>query len=106
MQYLESDCIFCLPSRKEPWGVVVHEMASAGLPLLLSSQVGAAKDLLIDGWNGYSFEANSSFSLKESLLKLLTVSSTRRNKIGENSRILAQRFSPRIAAASLKSVIA
>jgi glycosyltransferase involved in cell wall biosynthesis len=50
---------FVLPSRYEPWGVVVHEFASTGLPLLLSNKVGARQQFLIDGLNGYSFEAGS-----------------------------------------------
>jgi glycosyltransferase involved in cell wall biosynthesis len=44
--------IFALLSRIEPWGVVVNEAAAAGLPLVLSSSVGAAADLLRDGENG------------------------------------------------------
>lgn len=105
LPFLEGDCIFCLPSRKEPWGVVVHEMASAGLPLLVSDQVGAAKELLIEGWNGHYFKANSSASLHQKLMQLLTYSTAERHKMGENSRQLAERFSPRIAAASLRSVL-
>jgi glycosyltransferase involved in cell wall biosynthesis len=38
--------IFILPSKFEPWGVVVHEFALAGFPLILSSAVGAASRFL------------------------------------------------------------
>jgi glycosyltransferase involved in cell wall biosynthesis len=44
-RYVEAD-IFALVSRHEPWGVVVNEAAASGLPLVLSSHVGAARDLL------------------------------------------------------------
>jgi glycosyltransferase involved in cell wall biosynthesis len=44
-RYADAD-IFALVSRHEPWGVVVTEAAASGLPLVLSSQVGAATDLL------------------------------------------------------------
>jgi hypothetical protein len=41
-----------LPSRFEPWGVVVHEAAAAGLPVVASSASGAASRLVVDGYNG------------------------------------------------------
>ncbi len=50
--YAASDFFF-LPSREEPWGVVVNEAMACGLPVLLSDQVGAAYDLLQEGGNGF-----------------------------------------------------
>ena len=44
--------VFALLSSWEPWAVVVNEAAASGLPLVLSDQVGAAPDLLVDGDNG------------------------------------------------------
>jgi glycosyltransferase involved in cell wall biosynthesis len=49
--YVAAD-VLALLSRWEPWGVVVNEAAACGLPLVLSDQVGAAPDLLLDGENG------------------------------------------------------
>ena len=49
--YVAAD-VFALLSDWEPWGVVVNEAAACGLPLVLSDQVGAAADLLVDGENG------------------------------------------------------
>ena len=43
---------FVMPSKKEPWGVVLHEMAIAGLPLLASSAVGAATEFIFPSKNG------------------------------------------------------
>jgi glycosyltransferase involved in cell wall biosynthesis len=49
--YVSAD-VFALLSEREPWAVVVNEAAACGLPLVLSSRVGAARDLLRDGENG------------------------------------------------------
>ena len=46
---------FVLPSVYEPWGVVVHEAALMGLPLLCSNQIQSATAYLIEGENGYLF---------------------------------------------------
>ena len=43
---------FMLPSRFEPWGVVLGEAAAAGLPVVCSSACGAALDLVRPYYNG------------------------------------------------------
>ena len=43
---LEDASCFVMPSKKEPWGVVLHEMAIAGLPLLAARNVGASSQFL------------------------------------------------------------
>ena len=96
---------FVLPSRYEPWGVVVHEFASTGLPLLLSNKVGALQQFLIDGLNGYSFEAGSAEGLAQKLHQLATRSDAKLLAMGRASRQLSGALSPEIAAASFVSVL-
>ena len=43
---------FVMPSKKEPWGVVLHEMAIAGLPMLASRAVGASTEFIDSTKNG------------------------------------------------------
>jgi len=57
--------IFILPSEYEPWGVVAHEFAAAGFPLLLSSKVGAATKFIEEGKNGQMFQSNDLEQLTE-----------------------------------------
>ncbi|MEZ5224278.1 MAG: glycosyltransferase family 4 protein [Ilumatobacteraceae bacterium] len=52
-----------LPSRFEPWGVVVHEAVCAGLPLVLSDRVGAATRFLHHRTNGFRVDVDSVESL-------------------------------------------
>ena len=53
--YVAAD-IFALLSLRETWGVVVNEAMASGFPLVLSSAVGAARDLLEPGRNGFLVE--------------------------------------------------
>ena len=53
--YRDAD-VFVLPSRSEPWGMVLNEAAAAGLPLVATEESGAAHDL-IDG-NGFRVPAD------------------------------------------------
>jgi glycosyltransferase involved in cell wall biosynthesis len=96
---------FVLPSRDEPWGVVVHEFASTGLPLLLSNKVGARQQFLIDGLNGYSFAAGSVEGLAKTLQQLAAHSEAQLLAMGRASRQLAGALSPEIATASFVSVL-
>ena len=47
--------MLALPSRYEPHGIVVAEALAAGTPVLASSIVGSAYDLVRDGVNGVIF---------------------------------------------------
>lgn len=63
--------VFLLPSHFEPWGVVVHEFAAAGMPLLLSEAIGAGSAFLEEGKNGYQFKSNNKESLKSAMKKMM-----------------------------------
>ena len=51
--YSASD-IFVLPSQDEPWGLAINEAMCAGLPVIVSREVGCAFDLVTDGENGFT----------------------------------------------------
>jgi glycosyltransferase involved in cell wall biosynthesis len=84
---------FILPSIYEPWGVVVHEWAKMGKPMLLSSEVGAAKDLLDEGENGFTFSPFSKSELKAALIQLFNSSDQTLKNMGEKSFELSMKFS-------------
>src|SRR5208282_571005 len=42
-----------LPTHSDPWGLVVNEAMSCGLPIIVSNVAGCSADLVEDGWNGY-----------------------------------------------------
>jgi glycosyltransferase involved in cell wall biosynthesis len=99
------DSIFCLPSRKEPWGVVVHEFASAGHPLLLSNKVGAKNELLVDGYNGYGFNIDLVDDFKNKLFLMMSFNTEERIKLGIGSNNISKKINSNISAASLNSIL-
>jgi glycosyltransferase involved in cell wall biosynthesis len=96
---------FVLPSRGEPWGVVVHEFAAAGIPLIVSDVVGAASIFLISGLNGFSFKANDSQSLAKSMQRVIDSSEQQLITMAKASHELSNRISPHTSAANLLSII-
>lgn len=55
--------LFVHPAREERWGVSVAEALAAGIPVIASSRVGAARDLLVPGANGFTYEAGGEADL-------------------------------------------
>ncbi len=61
--------VFVLPSRHEPWGLVVNEAMNAGCAIVASDEVGAAADLVREGGNGFVFPAGDVDALAGALRK-------------------------------------
>lgn len=94
-----------LPSRFDQWGVVVHEFVSAGLPLILSENVGAKAFFLINGYNGITVSPDSVSSLVDGLHRMSALRASDLVKMGQNGSVLGLRVNPDIVAASFVSVI-
>jgi glycosyltransferase involved in cell wall biosynthesis len=70
--------IFVLPSENEPWGLVVNEVMCAGLPVIVSEEVGCAADLVRSGENGYLVKTGDVPALASALEMLLQNQDERR----------------------------
>jgi glycosyltransferase involved in cell wall biosynthesis len=71
-----------VPSRDEPWGVVVNEALACGTPVIASDAVGAAEDLIRDGIDGRVFEAGDIRALSAALAETLGRVDVARSPIG------------------------
>ncbi|MFT4771438.1 MAG: glycosyltransferase involved in cell wall biosynthesis, partial [Cryomorphaceae bacterium] len=80
--------IFVLPSHKEPWGVVVHEFAAAGFPLILSNKVNSATAFLKEGENGFAFKAKNKKDLEGVLSNMINLSDAALHEMSSESREL------------------
>jgi glycosyltransferase involved in cell wall biosynthesis len=58
---------FVLPSRFEPWGLVVNEAMNAAKAIIVSDHAGCAPDLVRDAVNGFVFRAGDPIDLTRAL---------------------------------------
>lgn len=101
MQDVVAQCgAFVLPSLYEPWGVVVHEHACAGLPLVLSSAVGAGERFLHEGRNGFRFPSGDMARLKDALRAIIQRTDRELLHMGRHSADLGRQWSPSAWAAT------
>lgn len=92
---------FILPSRREPWGVALHEASTAGLPLISSDACGAAVHLLRDGYNGFVFENGNAGHLAAQFQRLTTLDPSALSVMSTNSHRLSQQYTPALWASTL-----
>jgi glycosyltransferase involved in cell wall biosynthesis len=69
-RYFDLCDVFVLPSRHEPWGLVVNEAMNAGRAIIVTSEVGSARDLVRDGVNGFIVPVRDVDALAEALRKV------------------------------------
>lgn len=95
VNFLRQTGVFILPSHREPWGVVVQEMAAAGFPLVCSNTTGAASKFLEEGRNGFIFEAGDKEALKNQMKKVMEMDQKQLVEMGQHSHDLAQQITPK-----------
>lgn len=66
--------LFVHPAREERWGVSVQEALACGLPAVTSSRVGASRDLLVAGRNGFTYRAGDAAELAQRIIQALQLS--------------------------------
>jgi glycosyltransferase involved in cell wall biosynthesis len=93
-QFVEKCGIFILPSHYEHWGVVVHEFAAAGFPLLCSTTTSAASRFLDDCKNGYFHEPSSVSSIRASIEKITSHNDAELSLMGDHSAQMGAAITP------------
>ena len=79
---------FVLPTREDTFGVVVHEAASCGLPLLVGKGAGACATLVLDGVSGFRLDSGDAPALAARMRSLLD-DEILRASLGRGARNLA-----------------
>jgi glycosyltransferase involved in cell wall biosynthesis len=82
---LELADVFVLPSRHEPWGLIVNEAMATGCAVIVSTEVGAHADLVTHGVEGCVFPAGNIAALAEALRTVFASPEIPR-RMGESAR--------------------
>ena len=85
---------FVLTSNIEPYGVVLHEAAAAGLPLLSAEFAGAAPVFVQDGHNGWLVPSGDIGAWAQAMARMSALPEDRLASMSEGSRAISRRLSP------------
>lgn len=102
-QYYAVADLFVLPSTQEVWGLVLNEAMACGLPVIATSSVGASKDLIIDGQNGFIVSPKNTQQLYNASKNILD--SGAGPKMGNCSKKIIEKFSIQNSASSFVKTI-
>lgn len=93
-EYLRACGVFILPAHYEHWGVVVHELAAAGFPLVCTTTTSAATFFLREGKNGFFTQPHSTASVREAILRIMRSSDDTLRAMGQESTREAKKITP------------
>jgi glycosyltransferase involved in cell wall biosynthesis len=65
--WLAKSDVLILPSKSEPWGLVVNEAMVCGMPVIVSSTCGCAEDLVRNRVNGFTFDPEKQSGLETAM---------------------------------------
>jgi glycosyltransferase involved in cell wall biosynthesis len=75
-RFFDLATVFVLPSRHEPWGLIVNEVMNAGRAVIVSDDVGCQPDLVENGVEGCVFPAGNVAGLTNALRTVLATPET------------------------------
>lgn len=71
-QFYQDADVFILPSKSEPWGLVVEEALNNGTPVIVSDRVGCREDLVTEN-TGLVFTFDNKKSFSEAIEKITQI---------------------------------
>lgn len=103
-EYLKATA-FVLPSRSEPWGLVVNEALSFACPVIVSSRCGCVPELVVDGETGFAYPWGDVDSLAARLVEAPAVFSDA-DAVGRRCLAHMAAFTPAVAAQGILDGVA
>lgn len=105
LQFVSTSGGYILPSLFEPWALVLHEVAAAGLPILASDCCGAVPYFVKEGENGFLFTPGKGEEMRDVIDKFIHMDAVQLIGMGEKSRKLSVSITPSKVADAILSVL-
>ena len=102
--YAFAGCLI-LPSTREPWGLVVNEAMTSGLPVLVSRNCGCSEDLVVEGENGFAFDPHDRGQLAALMAEMASSGCGARALLGMRSRQIIAEYSPGAFASEVRRLL-
>ncbi len=99
--WLARATVLVLPSKSEPWGLVVNEALVCGMPVIVSERCGCVEDLVENGKNGFVFNPEDRESLIAHMRYFTGLSPSELAAFSGKSRELVSRFAVEKVAAAM-----
>ncbi|MFW6079407.1 MAG: glycosyltransferase family 4 protein [Gemmatimonadota bacterium] len=104
LRMLRDADVFVLPSYSEGFSMALLEAMAAGVAVV-TTPVGAAPELVRDGWNGYLVEPGDVEALADRIARLLGDEGARRRMGERNARLARERFDVRHQVERLDAIL-
>ena len=75
-RFFDLCAVFVLPSRHEPWGLIVNEAMNAARPVIITDDVGCGPDLITQGVEGFIYPVRDIAALTLCLREVLETPET------------------------------
>lgn len=96
-EWLAQSDVLVLPSKSEPWGLVVNEAMVCGMPVIVSNKCGCVRDIVKNGENGFTFRPGSEKEL-ETALTYFIENPEKIDDMGARSRRIIEPFAAKQVA--------
>jgi glycosyltransferase involved in cell wall biosynthesis len=84
-RFFDLASVFVLPSRHEPWGLIVNEVMNAGRAVIVSDDVGCHPDLITNGVEGFVYPVGDIGALTAALRQVVDAPGLA-ERMGESAR--------------------
>jgi len=97
--------VYVLPSRSETWGLAMNEAMACGRPLIASSRVGGARDLIEEGVTGWQFAVGDTDDLARALRLAIAAGRAGLREMGERAKARVENWSTDATARGIADAV-